>query len=470
MVSPVRAAGRLFELGGTAAFWHAVLSTCLRVLEGFGLAIVTGSILAVLTSRFAILKYLFQPFLGVIRATPVASLIILALVWLAVARIPVFVVFLMVMPIVWTNLFAGLDVIDPQLLEMGRVFQFGCWKKLRYIYLPSLMPYIVSALVTGLGAAWKSAIGAEVIARPVGSMGRYVYDSRIHLLMADLFAWTIAVIVLSVLLEKLMVRLLGILSRRLAGTRRAGLEKRHNALSSVGADLVSARSGKLAGQTQGLPLQGATTRVADSHGAGIKFEKVSKSFGDKVVIRDFSLALPPSGVVAFMGASGYGKTTLLRLLSGLEQPDSGRVVAEYERLSMVFQEDRLLGGVTALGNVLAVLDRKDEVFAMEWLVRMGLGDSAHLLPHELSGGMRRRLAIARAMAYGGDVMLLDEPFAGLDDATREQIYPYMFDRRDTSRLTILVTHDRQEAERLADRLIVMEGPVLTVVEDVLVGR
>jgi len=219
VVSPVRAVSRLFELAATPEFWSAVLATNVRVLEGFGFAILVGSVLAVLTSRFALLRHLFQPFLGVIRATPLASIIILALVWLATARIPAFVVFLMVTPMIWTNLFAGLEVIDVQLLEMGQVFRFGWWKKIRYIYLPSLMPYIVSALTTGLGAAWKTAIGAEVLARPAGTMGRHVYDARIHLLTADLFAWTIAVIALSVMLEKLMVWLLAFLSRRLAGTK-----------------------------------------------------------------------------------------------------------------------------------------------------------------------------------------------------------------------------------------------------------
>lgn len=222
VVSPVRAVSRLWELGATPEFWGAVFTTNARVLEGFGIAILAGSILAVLTSRFMLFRHLFQPFLGVIRATPLASIIILALVWLATARIPVFVVSLMVTPMIWTNLFAGLEVMDTQLLEMGQVFRFGWLKKMRYIYLPSLMPYITSALTTGLGAAWKTAIGAEVLARPAGTMGQHVYDARIHLLTADLFAWTIAVIALSVLLEKLMVRLLDFLGRRLAGTKRRG--------------------------------------------------------------------------------------------------------------------------------------------------------------------------------------------------------------------------------------------------------
>ena len=219
VASPLRTASRLAELAGTLPFWQAVLTTCVRVLEGFGLAILVGVILAVLTKLSVILRSLFQPLLGVIRATPVASVIILALVWLATSRIPVFVVFLMVMPIIWTNLYTGLEEVDPQLLEMAKVFKFGLWKKIRYIYLPELMPYIVAACTTGMGIAWKTAIGAEVIARPSGTMGRAVFDSRIYLQTADLFAWTIAVIVLSVLLEKTVVKLLAMLSRRLAGVK-----------------------------------------------------------------------------------------------------------------------------------------------------------------------------------------------------------------------------------------------------------
>ena len=217
VVSPVRAVSRLFELSGTFEFWGAVSGTCLRVLEGFGLAILVGVLLAVGTKRWAFLKHIFHPLLRVIRATPVASIIILALVWLSTGRIPAFVVFLMVVPIVWTNIYAGLDVVDVKLLEMGKVFGFGFWRKIRYIYMPALMPHIVSALTTGLGVAWKTAIGAEVIARPSGTMGSFVYNSRIYLETADLFAWTIAVIVLSVLLERLLVLLLGVLSQRLRG-------------------------------------------------------------------------------------------------------------------------------------------------------------------------------------------------------------------------------------------------------------
>ena len=186
---------------------------------------------------------------------------------------------------------------------------------------------------------------------------------------------------------------------------------------------------------------------------GISIECVSKSFGEKEVLCGFSLELPSSGTVAVVGPSGCGKTTLLRIIAGLEKPDSGTVTGTPGHFSMVFQEDRLLDGVSAYGNVLAVLDRKKKQAALDWLGHMGLRDDRNLLPGEMSGGMRRRLAIARAMAFGGDLLLLDEPFAGLDDATREKIYPSIFQNASKARLTILVTHDQKEAERLADRLI-----------------
>jgi NitT/TauT family transport system ATP-binding protein len=197
----------------------------------------------------------------------------------------------------------------------------------------------------------------------------------------------------------------------------------------------------------------------------ISFDNVSKAFGENIVLKDFSLLFPPRGIVSIMGPSGFGKTTLFRLLAGLEKPDSGTVTAQYSKLSMVFQEDRLLSGVSSLGNINAVLDKKDDDLAMMWLRRMGLSDCTDLLPNELSGGMRRRLSIARAMAFGGDFILLDEPFAGLDDETRERIYPYIFNKDEPNRLTIVITHDRQEAQFIADRLITMTGPPLTISDD-----
>ena len=200
----------------------------------------------------------------------------------------------------------------------------------------------------------------------------------------------------------------------------------------------------------------------------LRIENLSKAFGKKAVLNRFSLNLPDSGVVVLMGLSGCGKTTLLRLLAGLERPDDGKIfLPEDLRLSMVFQEDRLLEELTARGNLLAVLERGREESADLWLERMGIADAAGLFPREMSGGMRRRLANARAMAYGGNVTLLDEPFQGLDVRTREQLYHHMFDSGELSGLVVIITHDRQEALRVGRRLVVFDGPPLAVIEDLL---
>jgi len=195
----------------------------------------------------------------------------------------------------------------------------------------------------------------------------------------------------------------------------------------------------------------------------MKINNISKSFGDKIVLSNFSLELPESGIVAFMGPSGCGKTTLLRIITGLTKPDGGEIISNHTKLSIVFQEDRLLTGVTVFENMLAVLDKKNKPLskkiALEWLDKVGLADDLKFLPEELSGGMRRRLAFARALSYGGDLLILDEPFAGLDTATRESIYPYI-DRNRKTRLTILITHDQQEAEQLADKVFHFTGPPL----------
>lgn len=186
----------------------------------------------------------------------------------------------------------------------------------------------------------------------------------------------------------------------------------------------------------------------------LRLDQVCKRFGEKVVLDRMSYTAPATGLVWIYGPSGSGKTTLLRLIAGLDQPDSGSIyLPEGARLSMVFQEDRLLPTLDARGNILAVIGRADaasRALADEYLARCGLAGEEHRFPAELSGGMRRRVAIARAMAYHGNILLLDEPFKGLDDALKQQVMDFVL--ADRSRLTLLVTHDRAEAVSADDCL------------------
>ena len=177
----------------------------------------------------------------------------------------------------------------------------------------------------------------------------------------------------------------------------------------------------------------------------ILVKSVSKSFNGHAVLKDFSAEIPLYGVTVLRGASGAGKTTLFRLLLGLEKSDSGEIIGMSGRKpAVVFQEDRLLPWATALEN--AALG-SDEARATATLERLGLGESMHLLPRELSGGMKRRVAIARALAYQGDILFLDEPFTGLDEDNKRIAARAML----AAHIPILViTHDDAEAELFGD--------------------
>jgi len=180
----------------------------------------------------------------------------------------------------------------------------------------------------------------------------------------------------------------------------------------------------------------------------IAIDHLSKAYGGRDVLRDLCLRFPGGGLSCLMAPSGAGKTTLLRILMGLEAPDSGRVTGlEGARIAPVFQEDRLLEGLDALANLRLVTPGLDEARAQDALQAFGLGDCAGQPVSELSGGMRRRVALLRALLSDGDVLLLDEPFTGLDADTRAQVI------RETlalarGRTTVVVTHDPEAAALL----------------------
>ena len=179
----------------------------------------------------------------------------------------------------------------------------------------------------------------------------------------------------------------------------------------------------------------------------IQLSHIWAGYPEKQVIRDLTLSFPDRGAVALMAPSGYGKTTLLRLLSGLLQPQKGTLTGlENKKTAFMFQEDRLLPWLTARMNVEIVCGPEK---ARHWLLEMEI-ENADQYPREMSGGMQRRVALARAMAFGGDVLLLDEPFKGLDEDTRRRIAARI---RGKAELTVLSVHDAGEAELMQARII-----------------
>lgn len=208
IASPAQVCMRFFELCTQASFWQSVLVSMLRISAGFLSGVVLGVILAVLTSASSFLNELFYPLLSLVRATPVASFIILALVWIKKDFVPVFIVILIVLPVVWANVCQGINATDKTLLESAKVFGFGKLKTVKTVYFHSVLPSFAAGSTTALGLAWKSGVAAEVLSKPTVSIGYHLYRSQINIETADLFVWTAVVIIFSVLLEKLIKLLL----------------------------------------------------------------------------------------------------------------------------------------------------------------------------------------------------------------------------------------------------------------------
>lgn len=176
----------------------------------------------------------------------------------------------------------------------------------------------------------------------------------------------------------------------------------------------------------------------------LKLQNISLSFGEQPVLQNISLTLSPGERIALTGPSGCGKTTLLRVAAGLQKAGSGSRTCTFQNPTVLFQEPRLLPWRTAFQNVALVSDPEKAEF---WLDRLGLLDAKGKYPAELSGGMQQRLSLARALARGGDLFLLDEPFKAMDPALCRNVMDAVAEATKGSAL-LLITHNPEEAAAL----------------------
>ena len=204
LASPVQVVVRLAALVPTAAFWQTVLFSLLRIAGGFLLALLSATVLALAAGRLRIIEILLQPYVLAIKSVPVASFIILALIWLKTAQLSLFISFLMVFPLLYTNILAGIKSADGALLEMAQVYGFGPLGTLRHVVIPSVLPAFTQSCQAAIGLCWKAVVAAEVIGVPRLAVGSRLYEAKIYLETDSLLAWTLTIVLLSVLLEALL--------------------------------------------------------------------------------------------------------------------------------------------------------------------------------------------------------------------------------------------------------------------------
>ena len=208
LASPVKVVKRLFTIWAEEGFITTVLFSLLRITCGFLIALALGILLAILAGRFPVVETLLWPYVVTIKSVPVASFIILCLIWFSFNQLTIFIAFLIAFPVIYSNVLQGIKSADRNLLEMADLYKASWGRKFLYIYVPNIKPYLISACSVAVGMSWKAGVAAEVIGVVNGSIGEKLYNSKIYFQNADLLAWTIIIILLSVLIEKISVFIL----------------------------------------------------------------------------------------------------------------------------------------------------------------------------------------------------------------------------------------------------------------------
>lgn len=384
LVGPAETARALLLSMQDSRFWLAVLSSIGRIAAGLGTGIVTGIFFAALGERFRFFDRFFTPFITFLKSVPVASFVVLFLIWWSSRYLAVAISFCVVFPQIYIHTLEGLKTADENLLEMAKVFRMPLKNRIFYIYRPHLEPFLKSSIKISVGMAWKSGVAAEVISMGNNSIGGTLYAYKITLETAGIFSLTIVIILLSVLFEKLALMILDrLLSWKPKCQRAVYMEEN--------------------------PFRGTV----------LELRNVWKSYGKEDVLTGDTGSYETGKTYYFREPSGMGKTTRFRLIAGLEQADRGEIVKDRAEISCLFQEDRLCENETALKNVELVCGsrKKAEEFLKEILPEECLSKPCR----ELSGGMKRRVAVARAFAVPSNLVLLDEPFNGLDEKNQETV-------------------------------------------------
>lgn len=400
----------LLRLVCNANTWAILVGSGARILGGLALAAICGGVLAGVSVRSRTFARLVAPALSFVKATPVACVVVLLLIWLGSARVSIAAVFLMALPGVYFSLVEGLAQVDKPLEQMFRLHGVRGWRLFFAHTWREVLPFVLSCARAVIGMSWKAGVAAELIGMAAGTVGERIYQAKLLIETADLLAWTVLVVAASWACERVLVWLL----------RASGSVAWRVAVRAHG------RSGR--------------GREGGSAGGGAAAVLVL-AVGDRApwapALDGLALRVPAGGRTCVMGASGVGKSTLLALAAG-----------ECVPCSMVFQDVRLAEDASALDNVLVCADARVDASSAAALLRLLVpGVDVHARVAELSGGQRRRVEIARALLCPGDAVILDEPFTGLDTAARDACAEVVLDLLD-GRMLLLATHDAVDAQAL----------------------
>lgn len=422
LCGPLDALLALCRLSSTQTFWSSIWFSTLRIVAGVLLGYIIAGVLAAASWHTSTVRILLQPALLAIKSTPVACVVVILLIWTGAANVSVITVLLLVVPVIYFALCAGLDNMDAGQRDLFEIFGARGRRRFFALIWPAILPYLEAASSTVLGMSWKAGIAAELIGVPAGSLGERIYQAKLLLETPDLFAWTFCVICLSWLFE-------------------------HGAMALLRGTWP--RAAKLA-------LRAPRDLRASGHGssdASLRAQGLLIGYGAEPLCGPLGFSLGPSSCLCLQAPSGTGKTTLLHTVARLQCPLAGSLENTARGRSMMFQDTRLVEDLDAIDNIL--------LFARRGFSRKDARDLAcELLPkdalsrpvRELSGGQRRRVELTRAFAAPGELVLLDEPFGGLDAQAHSCALAFV-KRHGAGRIVVFATHDADDAQALGAQIL-----------------
>jgi len=463
--SPTNSIIQLFLMIEEGTLLIDCLNSLQRVLVGFTLASISGVILGVSFGIYPKIYKLFSPIFETLRPIPPIAWIPISIVLFTLGNpSSYFVIFIGAFFPIFSNTLLGVQEVLPLYIEVSKSLGASQWRTFINVVLPSSLPSIFAGLRVGLGFAWMCVIAAEMIAARSG-LGYMIQLNRQLLSLDRVVAGMITIGVIGLIMTKLMEFLeIYLIPWRNSKTNT-------NKTSFINSEILANKSENL---------------LMDKYIGGCQIEINNIYFGyteEHNVLNNFSLEIPRNQVLCIIGLSGCGKTTLIRLLAGLEKPAQGKIllnkrplIENINNVTMVFQGFSLFPWKTAYKNVLyAMHDQTHRInindsknYAHDLLEMVGLSGKSQFYPSQLSGGQQQRVSVIRALAKKPHLLLLDEPLASLDSYTREIL------QNDISQIinkcgitTIIITHDISEALYMGDRIIVMSSKG-EIIKDVLV--
>lgn len=481
--SPIQVTMQLKEMLWEKNFYISILFTLIRIMIGFFGALLCAYILAICSGKYSWIKEILEPVIIFFKSVPVVAIIVLLLIWFGAKGLACYVTFMVVFPNIYINVLEGYQSASEQMLEMAKVYQFGEMKRYWLIYRPAIWGYLISGIKYSIGMSFKSGVAAEVIGLTEKSIGERLYFDKIYLNTAGVFGWAIVIILISMLAEKLIVAVFTQLEKVMIN------DKFFMAKNSMSNDQQESKKllPKNQQESENAPLK---NQQEANKNFSLKITALNKKYQDKILYRDFSFIFQKNHIYGIMGDSGNGKTTLLRIIAGLENADEGNVqrIASLENedagieqrmvhkekdnisdshaindsvgrrrvpkafngtVAFQFQEDRLFENLSAEKNILYAnhLARQQKEEMEKLLVNLFGAEWTKVPVSQLSGGMKRRVALLRALYHESEILLLDEPFTGLDEASKMQMIE-LVKRLASGKIVVVATHDTRELDML----------------------